>query len=82
LKETVPKARLISQLTVECLNPAEQSALIYLLRRLSGKADNRLCRATRRTHSAEIAQRILPGCPPEILLLRQGPAYGSGLLHC
>jgi DNA-binding MarR family transcriptional regulator len=38
LKEMVPKARLISQLTVECLNPAEQVALIYLLRRLSGEA--------------------------------------------
>jgi hypothetical protein len=38
LKETVPKARLISQLTVGCLNPAEQIALIYLLRRLSGEA--------------------------------------------
>jgi DNA-binding MarR family transcriptional regulator len=37
LKEMVPKAKLITQLTVECLNPAERVALMYLLRRLSGE---------------------------------------------
>jgi DNA-binding MarR family transcriptional regulator len=37
LREMVPRAKKISQLTVECLNPAEQVALIYLLRRLSGE---------------------------------------------
>jgi hypothetical protein len=37
LEEMVPKAKLITQLTVQCLNPAEQVALIYLLRRLSGE---------------------------------------------
>jgi len=37
LREMVPKAKLITQLTVECLNPAERVALMYLLRRLSGE---------------------------------------------
>jgi DNA-binding MarR family transcriptional regulator len=37
LQEMVPKAKLITQLTVECLNPAERVALMYLLRRLSGE---------------------------------------------
>lgn len=35
IEETIPKARHISELTMERLNPAERVAIIYLLKKLS-----------------------------------------------
>jgi|SRR5699024_4640664 len=35
IEETIPKARYISELTMERLNPAERIAIIYLLKKLS-----------------------------------------------
>lgn len=39
IKKTIPKAQHISQLTVEKLNPAEQIAIIYLLRKMSEESE-------------------------------------------
>lgn len=36
LNHTIPKAQQISQLTVEKLNPAEQVAILYLLKKMNG----------------------------------------------
>jgi len=39
IEKTIPKARRISELTMEKLNPAERVAIIYLLKKMSDDAD-------------------------------------------
>lgn len=40
IKNTIPQAQRISQLTVEKLNPAEQVAIIYLLKKMSENGES------------------------------------------